>query len=46
MSGVEAWNPTHKVEVEQRLDEGKDRAIHVVDGGGQEEKAADGPADV
>ena len=46
MSGVEARNPAHEVEVEERLDERKDRAVHVVDGGGEEQKSADDPADV
>ena len=32
--------------MQQRLDEGEDRAVHVVDGGGGEEQGADEPADV
>ena len=46
MGGVDAGDPAHEVQVKERLDEGEDRAVHVVDGGGEEEKTADGPADV
>ena len=39
--------PAHEGDVvEQRLDEGEDRAVHVVDGGREEEQDADEPADV
>ena len=43
---IDAGNPAHEVEVEERLDEREDRAVHVVDGGGEEEKNADGPPNV
>ncbi len=46
MGVVEAGNPAHEGQVKERLDEGEDRAVHVVDGGGEEEQEADGPADV
>jgi len=46
MGGVDAGNPSHEVEVEERLDQREDRAVHVVDGGGEKEESADGPADV
>jgi len=35
MGSVEARDPAHEVKVEERLDEGEDRAVHVVDCGGQ-----------
>ena len=47
------WNwsaagvPAHEGDVvEERLDEGEDRAVHVVDGRGEEEQKADEPAHV
>ncbi len=46
MGGVDAGDPAHEVEVQERLDEGEYRAVHVVDGGGKEEKTTDGPADI
>ena len=46
MGVVEAGNPAHEGQVEERLDEREDRAVHVVDGGGEEEQEADDPADV
>ena len=39
--------PTHEGDVvQERLDEGEDRAVHVVDGGRGEEQGADEPADI
>ena len=46
MGGVDAGDPAHEVEVKERLDEGEDRAVHVVDGCGEEEQKADDPANV
>ena len=44
MGVVEAWDPTHEGQVEERLDEGEDRAVHVIDGGGEEEERTDEPS--
>ncbi len=47
VGGVFGGVPSHEREVmEEGLDEGEDRAVHVVDGGGGEEEGADEPADV
>jgi hypothetical protein len=43
---IKAGNPAHERQVEERLDEREDRAVHVVDGGGEEEKTADGPSNI
>src|SRR6266436_4149415 len=43
---IETRNPAHEIEVEERLDEREDRAVHVVDGGSEEEKTADGPSNI
>jgi len=32
VSSVDAGDPAHEAEVQERLDEGEDRAIHIVDG--------------
>lgn len=46
VGGVDAGNPAHEIEVEERLDEREDRAVHVIDGCGEEEQKADDPANV
>ena len=47
MEAVGGGIPAHERHgVKDRLDEREDRTIHVVDGGGEEEQAADEPADV
>lgn len=43
---IETGYPAHEVEMEERLDEREDRAVHVVDGGSEEEKTADCPTKV
>ncbi len=42
--GVEIGDPTHEGKMELRLDEREDRAVHVIDGGGEKEQEADEPA--
>ncbi len=46
MSGVDAGDPAHEAEVQERLDEREDRAVHVIDGRGKKEKKADKPPDI
>ena len=46
MGVIEAGNPTHEGQVKERLDEREDRAVHVVNGGGEKEQKTDGPTDV
>jgi hypothetical protein len=46
MGMVQTWNPPHERKMEERLNQRKDRAVHVINGGSQEEQEADKPSNV